>query len=163
MFSIIVILSENNCIGKDGKLLWHLPEDLKRFKSITLGHKMIMGRKCFLSIPKVLEKRENIIVTKNKDFFVDHKDVNMCYDLDSLIAKYKDSEEEVFIIGGGEIYNIFLPIANKLYLTHVKQEVIGDIYFPTVDYSKYKVTFCSEDFYNEKEDVYYHYTNYEKI
>ncbi|MFV0520204.1 MAG: dihydrofolate reductase [Lachnospirales bacterium] len=162
MFSIIVILSENNCIGKEGKLLWHLPEDLKRFKNITLGHKMIMGRKCFLSIPKVLEKRENIVVTRDKNFFIEHKDVTMCYDLDDIISKYKNSEEEVFIIGGGEIYEIFLPLAEKLYLTHVDEKIKGDVYFPIVDYSMYKVTFSSEKYYNEKENVYYKFVNYEK-
>lgn len=163
MFSIIVIVSENNCIGKDNDLLWHLPEDLKRFKEITLNHKMLMGRKCFESLPGVLPKRKSIIATRNKDFFIDHEDVTICNDLDKFLEDNKNANEEIFIIGGGEIYEKFLPYCEKLYLTIAYKHFDGDVYFPKIDFSKYRLTYESEMNYNKKEDLEFKYFNYEKV
>ena len=113
MISIIVAIANDNVIGKDNKLIWHISEDLKRFKRITNNHKMIMGRKTFQSLPGVLPNREHIIITRDSNFNVDSNQVSICHDLDSLIKKYENSEEEVFIIGGAEIYTQFLHILLK--------------------------------------------------
>lgn len=161
MFSIIAVVSKNNCIGKDNDLLWHLKDDLKRFKSITLNHKMIMGRKCFESLPGILPNRKSIIVTKNTNYKINNDEVKMCYDLDKFINDNKDTEEEIFVIGGGEIYKYFLPYSNKLYLTHVDSNYDGDVYFPNIDYELYTKTFVSDIYFNELEKVKYCFINYE--
>lgn len=137
MFSIIVAVSKNNMIGKDNSIPWFIPEDLKRFKEITMGKKMIMGRKTFESLPGVLPGRKHIILTRNKDYKVDNENVEVYYDFDNLINKFKDSEEEVFIIGGSEIYNKFYKYANKLFLTEVDLEVDGDTTFPIIDLNEW--------------------------
>lgn len=137
MFSIIVAVSKNNMIGKDNSIPWFIPEDLKRFKEITMGKKMIMGRKTFESLPGVLPGRKHIILTRNKDYKVDNENVEVYYDFDDLINKFKDSEEEIFIIGGSEIYNKFYKHANKLFLTEVDLEVDGDTTFPIIDLNEW--------------------------
>lgn len=137
MFSIIVAVSKNNMIGKDNSIPWFIPEDLKRFKEITMGKKMIMGRKTFESLPGVLPGRKHIILTRNKDYKVDNENVEVYYDFDDLINKFKDNEEEVFIIGGSEIYNKFYKYANKLFLTEVDLEVDGDTTFPVIDLNEW--------------------------
>lgn len=139
MFSIIVAVSKNNMIGKDNSIPWFIPEDLKRFKEITMGKKMIMGRKTFESLPGVLPGRKHIILTRNKNYKVDNESVEVYYDFDDLINKFKDSEEEVFIIGGSEIYNKFYKHANKLFLTEVDLEVDGDTTFPTIDLNEWNL------------------------
>ena len=137
MFSIIVAVSKNNMIGKDNSIPWFIPEDLKRFKEITMGKKMIMGRKTFESLPGVLPGRKHIILTRNKDYKVDNENVEVYYDFDDLINEFKDSEEEVFIIGGSEIYNKFYKHANKLFLTEVDLQVDGDTTFPIIDLNEW--------------------------
>ena len=137
MFSIIVAVSKNNIIGKDNSIPWFIPEDLKRFKEITMGKKMIMGRKTFESLPGVLPGRKHIILTRNKDYKVDNENVEVYYDFDDLINKFKDSEEEIFIIGGSEIYNKFYKHANKLFLTEVDLKVDGDTTFPIIDLNEW--------------------------
>ena len=100
MISIIVAISKNNVIGKDNKLLWNIPEDLKHFKEITLNSKIIMGRKTFESLPGILPKRQHIILTKNKNYKVNSKEVKIVYDFKTIISDFYDSDEEVFVIGG---------------------------------------------------------------
>lgn len=139
MFSIIVAVSKNNMIGKDNSIPWFIPEDLKRFKEITMGKKMIMGRKTFESLPGVLPGRKHIILTRNKDYKVDNENVEVYYDFDDLINKFKDSKEEIFIIGGSEIYNKFYKHANKLFLTEVDLEVDGDTTFPIIDLNEWNL------------------------
>lgn len=113
MLSISVAVAKNNIIGKDNTLPWHISEDLKRFKRITSDKKMIMGRKAFESLPGILPNRKHIIITRNTDFKVDSDMVSMEYDLNSLVEKYSKCEEEVFVIGGAEIYEQFLPYVQK--------------------------------------------------
>ncbi len=127
--SIIAAIGPNNVIGNEGKLPWHLPEDLKRFKSLTMGHPIIMGRKTYESIGKPLPGRKNIVVTRQEKYeapgcFVAHS-------LDDAIESCWD--EDVFVIGGAEIYKQALPIADKLYLTEVRLETPGEIRFPEFD------------------------------
>jgi dihydrofolate reductase len=126
-FSAIVAHDTDRVIGGDNKLLWNLPEDLKRFRDITMGAPIVMGRKTFESIGKPLPGRENIILTRDTNFKVDG-----CFvynDMESIIADYKNSNE-VFIIGGGEIYKLFFPHIDRLYITVVEGEYEGDTHFP---------------------------------
>ncbi|NLZ48064.1 MAG: dihydrofolate reductase [Clostridiales bacterium] len=145
MLSIIVAIANNNVIGGNNGLLWHLPEDLKNFKKITMtGSKsMIMGRKTFESLGRVLPERKHIILTNNKDFYVDNENVNIIHDIDSL-KPYINSEEEYFVIGGGEIYRQLLPYTSKMYVTRVFEDFQGDTYFPQWDENQWDVIEESE-------------------
>lgn len=128
--SIIVAVAENNAIGKDNDLLWHISDDLKRFKKITSGHKIIMGKNTFLSLPvRPLPNRTSIVITDDPSD--DFEGCIMAYSIEDAMAKCDDGEE-CFIIGGGSIYRQFLPLANKLYLTKVKRSYEADTFFPEV-------------------------------
>lgn len=151
MLSIIVaIAASNNAIGKDNSLLWHISEDLKRFKEITSNHKILMGRKTFESLPGILPNREHIILTRDKNFNVDSDKVTIINNIEDAIKYYKDSNEEIFIIGGGEIYKEFLPFANKLYLTKVYKDFDADTFFPQINLDEWKVIHTSETKIDEK-------------
>ncbi|MGL5821257.1 MAG: dihydrofolate reductase [Sarcina sp.] len=160
MFSIIVAHSSNNSIGKDNQIPWYLPADLKRFKELTMGKKMIMGRKTFESLPGILPGRKHIILTKNKDYVVDNPNVEVITDLSTLIDAYQNSQEEVFIIGGGEIYKLFLAYASKLYITEVLLDVVADTKFPFIDTQKWNLDYQSEIL--EQNSIKYIYKNYSK-
>jgi dihydrofolate reductase len=133
--SLIVAVSENGVIGKNNDLIWHLPKDMKYFKEKTLGHHIIMGRKNFESIPhkfRPLRNRVNIIVTRNKDYKA--KDCIIATSIESAIDYSKSNkEDEVFIIGGGEIYkqSIQKNLVDKIYLTRVHADFDGDTFFET--------------------------------
>ena len=159
MLSLIVAIAENNVIGKDNKLIWHISEDLKRFKSITSGSKMLMGRKTFESLPGVLPNRKHIIITRDDKYTVDSDQVSIINDLDSFIKTHENSDEEIFIIGGAEIYKQLLPHCKKLYLTKVLQSFEGDTYFPEIDYSKYEVEYSSDKITDEKSGLTYSFVN----
>ena len=122
MISIICAIARNNVIGNNNSMIWHIPSDLKRFKSITSGSTIIMGRKTFESLPGVLPKRKHIVITRDKNYTVNNESIEVLHSVDDVLKKYENSNEEVFIIGGGQIYKEFLPHANKLYLTILKQE-----------------------------------------
>ncbi len=130
MLSLIVAIAENNVIGKDNKLIWHLSEDLKRFKSITSGNTMLMGRKTFESLPGILPNRKHIIITRDDKYTVDSDQVSVITDLHSFIKTHENSDEEVFIIGGAEIYKQLLPHCKKLYLT----KIYKSCYYITIYY-----------------------------
>jgi len=129
MISIIVAVSKNGVIGVDNKLPWNLPEDLKRFKELTTGNVVIMGRKTYESIGKPLPNRINIVVTRDKNFFV--PGVLSANSLDSALLK-AGGNKDIFIIGGGEIYKQSMGFVDKLYITEVDMEVEGDTTFPTI-------------------------------
>lgn len=130
---IVVAVSENNVIGKDNKLIWHIKEDLKLFKEITNGHYIVMGRKTFDSLPCLLPNRHHIVLTNNKNFKSDNDRLTVFYDLDELINFIKSKDEKFFIIGGGQIYNIFYPLVNTLNVSRVHKVVEGDTFFPQID------------------------------
>ena len=136
MFSIIVAVWKNNEIGKNNKLLWHIPEDLKNFKKITLNKKVVMGRKTFESIGRPLPKRENIILTRNSDYTLDNE-IKIYNDLETLLSEYGNSEEEIFILGGEQIYKEMLDknMITKLYISFIDFESKeADAYFPKINY-----------------------------
>lgn len=138
MLSIIVAIASNNVIGKNNELIWHIPMDLKRFKKITTGKTIIMGRKTFQSLPGMLPKRHHVVITRDKNFMMDDENLEIVNSLQDVLTKYQNCEEEVFIIGGGEIYKEFLPKVNKLYLTKLNKAYEGDTHFPEIDYSQWK-------------------------
>lgn len=163
MLSIIVAKASNDVIGGDNKLLWHISEDLKRFKDITSGHTIIMGRKTFESLPKVLPNRHHIIITRDKNFKVDSEAVTIINDISDVISKFKDTEEEVFIIGGGEIYKTLMPYTKKLYLTRVYKDFEGDTTFPSINYDEWKAITKSEINVNPKDNLNYDFIDLEKL
>jgi dihydrofolate reductase len=127
ILSAIVAHDKNFLIGGDNKLLWYLPEDLKRFKKLTQGHAVIMGRKTFESIGKPLPNRLNIILTKDKSFKAEN--CLVFHDIKEVI-KEVSKDAEVFVIGGGQIYKEFFPMIDRIYATVVDGEYHGDTYFP---------------------------------
>lgn len=163
MLSIIVAKANNDVIGGDNKLLWHISEDLKRFKDITSGHTIIMGRKTFESLPKVLPNRHHIIITRDKNFKVDSEAVTIINDISDVISKFKDTEEEVFILGGGEIYKTLMPYTKKLYLTRVYKDFEGDTTFPSINYDEWKIINQSEINVNPKDNLNYDFIDLEKL
>lgn len=139
MISIIVATSLNNVIGKNNDLPWYLPNDLKHFSKITKGHTVVMGRKTYESIFKRLGKplpdRKNIIITRNKDFSAPN-----CFVFNDPVAALKgfSKDEEIFIIGGAEIYKSFLPFTDRIYLTKVNTVCEGDVFFPEIKQDEWK-------------------------
>ena len=159
--SIIVAIAQNNAIGKNNDLLWHLPEDLKRFKKLTTGHTIVMGKKTFESLPRrPLPNRRSIVITDIPGEKIDG--CEMAYSIEEAIDKC-DTENENFIIGGGSVYSQFLPYANKLYITKVFKDFEADIFFPEINYDDWELL-SSEDFPpTESNDFAYAYTIYKKI
>ena len=131
MLSTIVAIANNNVIGKDNKLIWHLPEDLKRFKQITTGKNIIMGRKTFESLGRVLPNRKHIILCNDMEMDIDNENVEILDDI-SKLDKYINSDEENFVIGGATIYKLLMPYVNKLYITKINEDFVGDVYFPEI-------------------------------
>lgn len=135
--SIIVAIAKNYAIGKNNDLLWHIPADLKRFKRITSGHQVIMGKLTYESLPvRPLPNRRNIVITDKKDEIFEG--CTTVYSIDEALS-YCDENYESFIIGGGSVYRQFLPYCNKLYLTIVNKEFEADTFFPHVDLDKWKL------------------------
>ena len=163
MLSIIVAKASNDIIGGDNKLLWHISEDLKRFKEITSNHTIIMGRKTFESLPKVLPNRHHVILTSNKNYKVDSDSVTIVNNIEEIVDKYKDSVEEAFIIGGGEIYKTLMPYTKKLYLTRVYKDFEGDTTFPSINYDEWKVVNKSDIKVNEKDNLNYDFIDLTRI
>ena len=139
--SLIAAVAKNNVIGHQNDLPWYLPEDLKHFKKITLGKTVLMGRKTYDSIVKRLGKplpqRKNVVVTRQADY----KAADGVFVFHSIEGALKALEsEDVYVIGGAEIFRAALPLAGKLYVTHVEGEYKGDVFFPEVDFAKWKKT-----------------------
>lgn len=159
MLSIIVAVAKNNVIGKDNKLIWHLPEDLKRFKRLTTGHTIIMGRKTFESLGRVLPNRKHIVLCNDAEMNIDDETVEVIDSIDK-IEKYENSEEENFVIGGASIYKLLLPKASKLYITKINQEFDGDVYFPEIDENEWKIVEREQGIKDEKNPYDYEYITY---
>ncbi|MEQ7800436.1 dihydrofolate reductase [Pedobacter sp. ASV1-7] len=152
MISVVVAIGENNAIGKDNQLLWHLPADLKHFKEITSGHTIIMGRKTYDSIGKPLPNRRNIVMTRTPGLQI--QDVEVVSNIDEALALCT-TEKEVFIIGGAEIYKSTLNIVNKIYLTRVHQSYDADTFFPKIDSNLWDETDVKKHLPDEKNHIAY--------
>ena len=147
MITIIAAAGENNELGKDNQIIWHLPDDFKRFKTITSGHYIIMGRKTFESFPKPLPNRTHIIITRNKSYKVP----DGCFVVDSIenAISICPKNETIFIIGGGEIYKQSINMANCIELTRVHNTFDADAFFPTIDLTKWELV--SSEFHDKDE------------
>ena len=157
IISIIAAIGKNRELGKDNKLLWNIPEDLKRFRKVTIGHAVIMGQKTYESIGQALPKRENIVLSKDKKFLA--KNCRICHSIKEAIDEARKVEkDEVFVIGGGQVYKQFLPMADKLYLTMVDKSFEADTFFP--DYSDFEE--IKEDGYGERDGLRYRFAVMEK-
>ncbi|MCL4209562.1 MAG: dihydrofolate reductase [Phycisphaeraceae bacterium] len=137
LLSLIAAISKNGVIGRDGGLPWRLPDDLRRFKHLTMGHHVVMGRRTFDEIKRPLPGRTNIVITRDRSWA--HEGVQVAHSLDEAIAGISPDETEAFIIGGGEIYALALPRADRLYLTRVEATIEGDTYFPAFDASTWRL------------------------
>ena len=159
MLSIIVAVARNNVIGKDNKLIWHLPEDLKRFKRLTSGKNIIMGRKTFESLGRILPDRKHIILCNDMEMNIDDDRVIVLDDI-SKLDSYINSDEENFVIGGATIYKLLMPLCDKLYITHIDKEFEGDVYFPEIDFNVWKEENVEDGITNEDNPYSYKYVTY---
>jgi dihydrofolate reductase len=156
--AIIAAVAENLAIGKDNQLLFHLPEDLKRFKRITQGHPVIMGKKTFYSLPKgPLPNRRNIIISREQGLTLNGCEV--VHSIDQAVELVKD-EPLAFVIGGGEVYHQFFPIVGKLFLTIINKTFEADTYFPVINFEEWEMI-SKEDFYDQGND--FSYTNLDLV
>ena len=151
MITIIAAVANNNALGKDNKLIWHLPADLKRFKKVTSGHCVIMGRKTFESLGKPLPNRTNIIITRNTDYKAD--DCLITNSLNEAIELAKKEDNNPFILGGAEIYKQSLKFADKLDLTFVHHTFEADAFFPEIDLTIWEQE-SREDFKADEKNKY---------
>ena len=147
MLSLVVAASRNNVIGKDNALPWSLPADLKHFREITTGHAVVMGRKTFESIGRPLPNRRNIVITRQADYAPEGVEIVRSF---TAALHAVPSDEEVFVIGGGEIFKIALPLADRVYLTRVEADVAGDVFFPELDPKEWREASHTEGVVDEK-------------
>jgi dihydrofolate reductase len=160
MISIVVAVSDDWGIGKENDLLWHISEDLKRFKRLTLGNTVIMGKKTWESLPrKPLPGRKNIVLTDDPKECIDCSVT--AYSVEDALGKCEKGEE-IFVIGGGSVYRQFMPIADRLYITHVHKKAPADVYFPEIDLKIWEIREKEEFKENENNNIPYTYTLYER-
>ena len=160
MISMIVAVSDDRGIGKNNDLLWQIPEDLKRFKKLTMGKTLIMGKKTWESLPrKPLPGRKNIVLTDIPEECIDCSVT--AYSIEDALNKCS-KDEEIFIIGGGSVYGQFMPLADKLYITHVHKKAPADVYFPKIDLRKWKVIEREECISEDDKRIPYTYVIYER-
>jgi dihydrofolate reductase len=157
--SAVVAISENHVIGKDNKLLWYLPNDLKHFKEITSGHTIIMGRKTYESVGKPLPRRRNIIITR-QDITIEGCEV--VNSIQAALALCKD-EKEVFIVGGAEIYRQSINLTNRIYLTIVHKEFEGDSFFPEINKQEWREVSSEDHQPDEKNQLPYSFITLERV
>jgi len=155
----VVAIASNYAIGKNNQLLWHLPNDLKHFKNITAGGTVIMGRKTFDSVGKPLPKRRNIVITRQD---IEIEGCEVVKSIDEAIALCK-TEDEVFIVGGAEIYRQAMHITNRIYLTIVHQSFDADTFFPEIDYKHWKETEREDHEADEKHQFSYSFITLERV
>lgn len=160
MITLIAAAAENNALGKDNQLVWHLPDDFKRFKQITSGHYIIMGRKTFESFPKPLPNRTHVIITRQKNYKVDG-----CIVVNSIedAIKVCPKEEEVFIIGGADIYNQSIDFADKIELTRVHANFEADAFFPEINLNNWKLIFEEKHVQDEKHNFDFTFQTFVKV
>lgn len=162
MISIIAAITNNRVIGNNNSIPWHISDDLKRFKSITSNHHVIMGRKTFESInSKPLPNRVNIVVSSNKDNISSSLPIIVTKSLECALLK-SSFDQEVFIIGGGQIYNAAMNFANKIYLTRVLETIEGDIFFPEINMKHWEMIEYIGVMKDEKSGLNYCYETYTK-
>ncbi len=156
---LVAAAARNNALGRDNRLLWHLPDDFRRFKKLTSGHHIVMGRKTFESLPGMLPNRTHIVITRSRDFRPDN-----CLVADSLenAIALVPGHEDVMIIGGGEIYSQSIKMADRIELTRVEADFKADTYFPEIDPGKWEIT-AQEDHPADDQHAYaFSFVTYER-
>lgn len=155
--NIIAAIGKNNELGKNNDLIWKIKEDLKFFKDTTMGHSVVMGRNTFLSLPKVLPGRKNIVIS---DVDIKNNDIEMYRSIKEFLNNYKEYKDEMFVIGGASIYRQFIDLASKLYLTEIDDECKdADVYFPSFDKNDFNKQILSE---NEENSIKYKHVLYKR-
>ena len=163
MLSIVVATGENGEIGCKGTMPWYVPEDLQHFKEVTMGKTMLMGRKTFASLPGVLPGRMHIVATQDDSFQKQHKRVKIIHDLSSWLVQAQMLEEEVCVIGGGQIYRQALPYVNRIYLTRIHQSFpLADTFFPQVDWKKWSIEQISPLQISKEQNIPYEFITYRR-
>lgn len=157
MISIIAAIGKNNELGKDNNLIWHIKGDLAHFKELTMHKKIVMGASTYKSLPKKLEGREYIILSKSLSGI---PDAQIYQNFDDLLAYLNTIDEEVMIIGGASIYKLFLPYAEVLYLTEIEEESNADVYFPEFDKKDFTKTLSEE---HVDDDIKYKFVTYVRL
>ncbi len=156
--SLIVAMASNRTIGIDNTLPWRIPEDMRHFKALTMGHHLIMGRKTYDSIGKPLSGRTTVVVTRNRD-----KDIPGCIVAHSLAeAIAACANDEIFVVGGAEIYTQALPLADTLYVTEIQQDVDGDAHFPEFDRNVWRELAREKHSQTEPQPLEYHFVTYRR-
>ncbi|MFY7811933.1 MAG: dihydrofolate reductase [Flavobacterium sp.] len=158
MITLIAAIGTNNELGKNNELLWHLPKDFKRFKELTSHHTIIMGRKTFESLPGILPNRKHIIISRNKNLEI--LDTTIVYSLNEALEITKN--ENIFIIGGGQIYKESIEIADFLEITRVEVSIEADTFFPEIDESKWELIHQELNFKDEKHPYNFNFETYKK-
>jgi dihydrofolate reductase len=161
MISFIVAMDENRVIGKDNQLPWRLPEDLKFFKRVTMGHPIAMGRKTHESIGRILPGRENIIITRQSAYQCEG--CTVFYSVEQFVNYCGEQEDEIFVIGGAEIFKETFAFADRLYLTFIHESFAGDTYFPNFELSEWELTSCEQGLKDEKNPYDYEFRIYDRI
>jgi dihydrofolate reductase len=160
--SIIAAIARGGVIGRGGDLPWHLPADLRRFRKLTTGHHILMGRKTFQSLGRPLPERANVVISGQADY--DPPGVLVARGLDEALARARAAgETEAFVIGGAEIFRLALPLADRLYLTQIDAEIAGDTYFPDYEASKWRLVEQSEHAADEKNPFPMTFLRYERV
>ena len=148
--TLVAAIASNNVIGKENSLPWNIPEDLKRFKQMTSGNTILMGRKTFDSIGRPLPNRQNIVMTKDENF--EREGIKVINGLDEALELIKKSNEDVFVIGGSKIYELFEPVANSLAITRILKDSEGDAFFPDINWDLWQIE-KEENFFDEKSNI----------
>ena len=148
--TLVAAIASNNVIGKENSLPWNIPEDLKRFKQMTSGHTILMGRKTFDSVGRPLPNRQNIVMTKDENF--EQEGIKVINDFDEALELIKESNEDIFVIGGSKIYELFEPVANSLAITRILKDFEGDAFFPDINWDLWQIE-KEENFFDEKSNI----------
>lgn len=158
MISLIVAMDQNRVIGLNNEMPWHLPNDLKHFKKTTTGHTIVMGRKTFESIGRILPNRKHVVLTRSDQSFP--QEVEVLQSIEQLINYIKQQDDEVFILGGGQLYKKMLPYTNKMYITLIDDQFKGDTYFPTFDEDEWDLISKKKGLKDEENPYDYYFMTY---
>lgn len=161
MISLIVAMDQNRVIGKDNQLPWHLPADLQYFKKVTMGKPIVMGRKTFESIGRVLPGRENVIVTRNHAYT--NADCTILHSINEVKQFADDRDQEVFIIGGAEIFREILPVTHRIYITKIFESFDGDTYFPIIHEQEWRQVSSKKGIVDEKNKYIHEFIILERV
>jgi dihydrofolate reductase len=157
MISILVAFDQQGTMGKNNRLPWRLPEDLAYVKKLTMGHTLVMGRKTYESMGKPLPGRNNVVLTRNRDFKADG--CSVVYTIEDAL---KSDDDEIFIFGGAEVYKLALPYTDRMYITEIEENFYGDTFFPEVDWSNWELVSKEKGIKDDKNPYDYYFLVYDR-